>query len=252
MNKVKSLLVLWKNKRTNVYYHIGTLGFDGNKYTFQYTYHSDAHRKVKEALRNGYRLHPTFPKLEKEYISTSLFAAFERRIPSIDRVDYDKILDDLGLPFEADRMDILRETRGMLSGDAYSFEEPLRLYDDHLETNFYINGMRHQGLPKKWPSLLQIGDRLHAIPEDDNEHDPYAVRIVTSGGLQLGYIPGVYAQAVKALLRRGTPLTLTVKDIRSTLAPQWWVYVGLSGELNSNEPSLYNDKELDGLLFRAA
>ncbi|WP_163969660.1 hypothetical protein [Oceanobacillus halotolerans] len=132
MKFVKSLLVLWKSKHTNVYYHIGTLTFNGEVYVFQYTFHTDTYRKVHDALRNGYRLHPAFPKLEKKYESSTLFPAFDRRIPSHDRVDYQGILNSLGLPPEADRMDILRETRGILARDSYSFEEPLRLYKDDL------------------------------------------------------------------------------------------------------------------------
>src|SRR5690625_1287601 len=130
MYPTKSLLVVWKNKATQIYYQVGTLNYDGEKYTFQYTYHRDTHRKLKEAMRNGYKLHPAFPDLNKIYISSALFASFDRRIPSIDRVDYNYVLNHLNLPLDADRMDILRETRGMLSGDAYSFEEPLRLYED--------------------------------------------------------------------------------------------------------------------------
>src|SRR5699024_9502782 len=121
MNTIKSLLVLWKDKNTNLYYHVGTLNYNGEKYTFQYTYNNDSHRKIKDAMRNGYHLHPAFIELKNEYISSSLFYAFYRQIPSSDRVDYISILKDLGLPIEADRMDILRETRGTLSGDAYSF-----------------------------------------------------------------------------------------------------------------------------------
>jgi len=253
MNTIKSLLVLWKDKNTNLYYHVGTLNYNGEKYTFQYTYNNDSHRKIKDAMRNGYRLHPAFPELKKEYISSSLFYAFDRRIPSSDRVDYISILKDLGLPIEADRMDILRETRGTLSGDAYSFEEPLRLSHNHqLETNFYINGMRYQQLTANWPSFVQIGDHLRAIPEEDNEYDTYAVRIETMDGIQLGYIPGVYAQAVKALIQQNIKLTLTVSEVRPTFAPQWWVRVGLFGDLNINDQNSFNEKELLGLILKTA
>lgn len=76
MNTIKSLFLVWQNRETRLYYHIGTLNFDGEQYTFTYTYHSESNRSVLEALRNGYNLHPAFPELEKVYIAKSLFPAF--------------------------------------------------------------------------------------------------------------------------------------------------------------------------------
>lgn len=247
----KSLLVVWKDKKSLLYYHVGTLNYDGEKYVFNYTIQSQSHRKVKEAIRNGYRPHPAFPDLYKEYISPYLFPAFDRRIPSSDRVDYDEILKALNLPENADRMDILRVTRGMLSGDAYSFEEPLRLNQNNIiETNFYISGMRHQGLGENWKSKVNVGDDLIAIPEPENDKDPYAVRIETGNGVKLGYIPGIYAQAVSALLRNNCKLKLTIKNIRPSFAPQWWVHVSLIGELSIRQ--LQYHEELDGLILKVA
>lgn len=253
MHSIKSLLVVWKSKDKNLYFHVGTLSHDGEKYIFEYTHHSDAHRKVHDAIRNGYRPHPAFPDIKKIYIADSLFPSFDRRIPSSDRVDYKNILLNLKLPSDADRMDILRETRGILSGDAYSFEEPLKLYDDYrFETNFYINGMRHQNLPENWVKLLSVGTPLKVVPDYDNEFDPFAVKIETIVGLHLGYIPGVSAQAVKALVERGAKLSFSVKEIKSTLAPQWWVRVNLNGSLEINSSGILNEKDFEGLILKVA
>lgn len=249
----KSLLVVWKDFKTNLYYHVGTLNYDGEKYMFVYTIQSSSHRKVREAIRNGYRPHPAFPDLHKEYVSNKLFLAFDRRIPSKDRMDYDEILESLGLPKDADRMDILRETRGMISGDPYSFEEPLRLYDNQLlESNFYINGMRHQNLGTDWFQKIKSGDLLYAVPEKDNDVDPYAVRIETSSGLRLCYIPGIYAQAVSALIENDIPIKLTVQNIQPNKAPQWWVHVHLKSQLNLQALTKNSKRELEDLILKVA
>ncbi|MBU5343676.1 HIRAN domain-containing protein [Caldifermentibacillus hisashii] len=250
---IKSLLVTWKDTKSNLYYHVGTLNYDGEKYLFVYTIQSNSHRKVKEALQNGYRPHPAFPDLHKEYISNKLFSAFDRRIPSHDRVDYDEVLKSLGLPKDADRMDILRETRGMISGDHYSFEEPLRLFhDNHFETNFYINGMRHQSLGEDWSTMVKPGDTLNAVPEKNNVADPYAVRIETVSGKCLGYIPGIYAQAVSALINNKMQLQLTVINTQPEKAPQWWVRVSLKGHLNLQTLTNNNRQELEELIQKVA
>ena len=57
----------------------------------------------------------------------------------VTNIAYRSILKEFGLPKLADRMDVLRETRGTLAGDTYSFEEPLRLNGNKQSTNFYIN-----------------------------------------------------------------------------------------------------------------
>ena len=251
LNSIKSLLVLWENKIKKQYFHVGTLYFDGMCYTFQYTYQEDSPRNVKAALQNGYRLHPVFSILEKAYKSNSLFATFDRRIPSDDRVNYSEILLDLGLPMDANRMDILRETRGILSGDAYSFEEPLLLHQNrHLETNFYVNGMRHRNSADDWLSQVQIGDGLVAVLEPDNEWNSIAVRLETKNGLHLGYIPAVYVEAVKSLIENGIDVNLKVIDIRPKSAPQWWIHVGLYCELKIGEKYILKNKIFGGLILK--
>src|SRR5690625_1285664 len=143
MNKLffKSLLLVWRDKKSSLYFHVGTLNYNGTKYEFEYTHQSNANRKVHDAMKHGYRPHPAFVDLKKKYESSKLFPAFDRRIPSKDRVDYLKILKDLNLPVDADRMDILSKTRGIISSDPYFFEEPLRMneMDNTLSTNFYVS-----------------------------------------------------------------------------------------------------------------
>ncbi len=87
--------------------------------------HSRGTESWGDALKNGYIIHPAFPKIDKVYQSNILFPAFDRRIPSSDRADYKAILTDLGLDESASKMDILRETRGRSASDTYSFEQPL-------------------------------------------------------------------------------------------------------------------------------
>ena len=250
MDAIKSLLVVWKNKENELYYHIGTLNYDGKSYNFEYTYRSKSTRNVIEAQREGYRLHPAFPELKKTYQSETLFPAFNRRIPDTSRLGYYEILKEFSLPTTADRMDVLRETRGKIAGDPYSFEEPLRLNGDKLSTNFYISGMRHRNhLPENWEDYFSVGDLLFAEIEQDNEYDSYAVKIITDNGTHIGYIPGIYAQAVHSLLNQAVPIELQIRQLRPNFAPQWWMRVELTAtiELESGNHSYVNN--LDGLIF---
>jgi hypothetical protein len=250
MKNVKSLLVIWQNKETSLYYHIGTLTFDGITYFFTYTHHNDSPRTVMEAIRNGYFLHPSFPVIDKTYKSENLFPAFDRRIPSAEREDYNLILNDLGLDLNSDRMDILRVTRGMLSGDTYSFEQPLRLKNNKLQTDFYINGMRYQNLPENWNMNIHKDDCLQLIPEPSNPYDKRAVRIETLSGIHLGYVPGFYAEAIKSLIEYNTRPILTIKEIRPKSSPQWWVHTEFSCDIK-NPGSFFHEVSLSGVIEAA-
>lgn len=248
-----SLLLVWRDKKTSLYFHVGTLTHDGAKYIFEYTYQSKATRTVHEAIQHGYRLHPAFADLTNKYESTDLFPAFDRRVPSDDRVDYYKILKDLELPTNASRMDILRKTRGMIAGDSYFFEEPLRLNrENQLSTHFYISGMRYRDLPSNWKDFVQPGDQIYPVIDKDNEHDPYAIRLYNAEKLWLGYVPGIYSQAIQALIKRGVEIKITVEEIRPHHAPQWWLRVSLEAALDSDDDKPLDTIEFGELVFYAA
>lgn len=148
-------------------------------------------------------------------------------------------------------MDVLRETRGALAGDPYTFEEPLRLNGNHLCSNFYINGMRHMNsVPDNWTDIVRIGDRLIPEMDHDNKVDPFAVSIKTQDSLQLGYVPGIYARAVHALLNRGIEFTLMVTHLHPNFSPQWWVRVELSAVIKDLNRDVEESGHLKSLIFR--
>lgn len=246
MNKHKSLLVIWKNKQTKLYYHIGTLSFDGSIYSFQYTNSSQSNRNVHLAINEGYKLHPAFPFVNKIYESERLFETFNQRIPSQSRVGYSEFLESYGLNKNADRMDILQATRGVLANDSYSFEQPLKLHGEDLRASFFINGMRHI-FPdtKDWVNYVSEGEQL-VVKLDANPIDPYALKVYTKSDKSLGFIPGIYAQALHALVSRGVSIEIKVKKMRPDFASQWWIEVNFHSKIsmddakNLEETNLYN------------
>lgn len=248
----KSLLLIWRDPDTFLYFHVGTLAYDKQNYLFEYTHYTDSERRVRDAIAHGYTLHPAFPKLEKKYVSKELFPAFSRRIPSKNRVDYHKVLDTFGLPTEADKMDVLRATRGALGNDPYSFSEPLRLVDNQkLLTHFYISGMRHVDLNKNWHESLSPGDELILEVDEHNKYDKNAVKILSKSQHHLGYVPGIFAKSLCALLDRNVYMKVVVQEINPTYSPRWWVRVDFKSILNekfTEEPF----EELDGLVVSAA
>lgn len=189
-------------------------------------------KMLGDALEHGYMIHPAFPDTTKIYRSDNLFPAFDRRIPSADREDFKEILADLGLDENADKMDILRATRGRLASDTYSFEQPLRLSENNvLRSTFFIHGMRHQKLPIDWPSWIEERCVLNLVQESDNEYDPYAVAIYTKDDTKLGYIPIFYSNAVYSLIDNGLSPVVRVVNVNEKSHPHWWVKVEFECEI---------------------
>lgn len=248
----KSLLLVWRSKETELYYHVGTLTYDEDFYTFEYTHHSDAKRKVNDAINHGYVLHPAFPHLTKKYKSKTLFPSFARRNPSENRVDYEEILNKLSLTSEADQMDVLRATRGMIGSNPYFFAEPLRLSNDNILSNhFYISGMRYRSLSDSWFLSLNIGDKLLLKHDYNNPVDPNAIKIFTMDGKWLGFVPGIFAKAIRALLERNVEMSVIIDEINPTYNPQQWVHVSFQSILDKGQLTEEIDG-LEGLFFKAA
>lgn len=251
MKTIKSLLLVWKNKKNDTYYHIGTLSFDGVIYTFEYSFKSDSTRNVKAAIESGYSHLPAFPILDKIYKSDHLFESFNRRIPDRSRIGYEDFIQEFNLSDSADRMDILQATRGALANDPYTFEQPLRLNEETLRATFYVNGMRHrESIRNSWMYEVAPGDVLHLELEPKNNADPFAVKILTSNDMHLGYVPGIYNQALHALLKRDVPLTLLVRKVRPSFSPQWWVEVQFEARVTVSDTDLLKKSNLDHLLYR--
>jgi len=232
MNDVKSLWLVWQNSRTRSFYHVGTLYYYENKYEFIYTYNSEGPFKLKDALLNGYMLHPAFQNPEQIYKSDTLFSAFDRRLPSEIRANFENILSELHLTKHSLKMVILEETRGQLANDSYSFEKPLRVEKNgELHTTFFIHGMRHQNLPSNWTKILQTFKTVILKQEKDNVHDSNAVAIYTQTGLKLGYIPAFYAIGVSALIENGATPFVKVKYLDKDSTPNWWVKLSFISEI---------------------
>ncbi|MEW9053729.1 MAG: HIRAN domain-containing protein [Neobacillus sp.] len=224
MSKVHTLLVVWQNKQSRLFYHIGTLSHYNNHYEFSYT--GIGQRKLIDALDNDYMLHPAFPIVDKVYRSSYLFPAFDRRLPSIDRSDFKAILADLGLDENSSKMDLLQQTRGRLASDTYSFEQPLRIEaDGKLHSSFFVHGMRHRDLPTGWSSWIAVNSPVKLSKEPTNPADPHAVGVYTLGGIHLGYVPAFYSKAIFSLLEKEAKPFVRVSYINEKSTPHWWLKV---------------------------
>jgi hypothetical protein len=66
--------------------------------------------------------------------------------------------------------------------------------------NTRIAGFNHHAGSAERLSKMRTGERLLLVPDPGNEHDPNAIKIVTTSGHMLGYVPRVDAPGVLAKL----------------------------------------------------
>lgn len=238
----QSLWLVWQNSVTRLNYHVATLSYVDNQYEFSYTWKSEGGQKVRDALENGYMLHPSFPELKKTYVASKMFAAFDRRLPSDIRTDYGQILEELHLTKQSTKMELLEQTRGKLSNDSYSFEKPLKLINGKLVTAFFINGMRHQkNLPPNWKEILETTNIIKLKLEPENLVDQNAVAVYTGMNIKLGFVPRFYATAITALIKRGLKPNLKVNYINEDATPDWWLKVDFESEIDTISPKELKD-----------
>jgi len=196
MNKNK-LCLLWQNKKSRNWYHVGNLIYENNKYFFKYQV-EQSKRNVFEALDNGYRLHPTFPNVQQTYESEVLFSAFARRLPQKSRKDYRVILKKLGVTKESTDFEIMSITGGTINSDNYEFVKPIEHDGTKFKLDFYLRGWRHYNNDT---THLKADDELFLVMDPENEYDDDAVAIYKNNEKKIGYVPAFYSAFITEMIK---------------------------------------------------
>lgn len=241
MKKPNVLWLIWQNVDTRQRYHVASLTYDNETYTFEYE-HSKEHRGLSEAIKNGYRPHVAFPDLRRTYISRKLFGPFLRRLPNSNRPDFMALLKKYGIKDNYTDMDLLRITGGRLGTDNYEFVEPICFDDENFEINFYIAGWSHYKGDERI-HLLSSGSLLFLEKEPENEHDPFAVKIKMDDGFLLGYVPAFYSEFLTKVLDNKIQYHLQIKKIDQEAIPQFKVNLLIEGELQHPGSIMFQHNE---------
>lgn len=235
------LCLLWQNVISRQWYHIGDLILkDTGVYVFKYD-DTNKHRGLKEALNNGYRLHPSFPEIGKEYESKFLFSAFLRRLPDRNRKDYAPIFTELGITQESSEFDLLTITGGKLNSDSYEFVRPIEFNDDEFSLEFYLRGWRHYNEDSE---ALNIDDVLRLEVESDNVKDPHAVMVVKNNEKKIGYVPAFYAELIKEMLNNGLNYQVVGCEFDGNEPSRYKVKISMKGVMDKTTLKNYEDKVL--------
>lgn len=198
MRHVKTLYLGWYSNRHNSWYTIGRFDCDENEYRFKYL--AGAVRAQQEADFGGVA---QFPDVEREYVSSNLFAFVGNRLLSKRRPEYDEQTRRLGLePTDLHPFDILSRSYGRRATDTYElYPAPLRT-DNGISLHFFSRGVRYldEDLKKLWQNDEPAAP-LQLQREPDNSHDPHAIEIFDHDARKLGYVPRYYTVSLSQLLQ---------------------------------------------------
>jgi hypothetical protein len=201
----KSLYLIWKDPRSRRNYTVGRLS-KGDSYAFEYC------GEYEDAMEAGWECLKAFPEV-KRYVNPSLFAAFASRLPDPRRRDIDSILRKYGLD-DFDGYELLRRSTGRLPIDTYEFIDPILPEDQTVTREFNVVGIRHnagcQGSDCDQLPTIGLGDEVVLRLEPENEHDEFAVMVLTQRGEMLGYVPRYYSEGVSDRLACGMTYACTV------------------------------------------
>ncbi|WP_162921686.1 HIRAN domain-containing protein [Listeria costaricensis] len=226
------LCLLWQNCQTRQWYHVGTLFQQtSGSYIFRYET-SKKHRGLNEALQNGYKVHPSFPDIDKVYTSENLFSAFSRRIPDRRRPDYQLLFKNLGITEKSSTYEVLKVTGGSLNSDAYEFVQPIKMEGQHFELAFYLRGWRHYNDQNE--KILQT-DCLTFQRDTANKHDMYAVQVYKNKEKIIGYVPAFYSQFMSKVLEENGTYKMTDIKFDSKAFSHYKLKISLEGELGQKE-----------------
>ncbi|WP_159721333.1 HIRAN domain-containing protein [Enterococcus sp. CSURQ0835] len=192
----KKLYLLWQDRKTRCWYHVGTL-FQHQDQTFSFAYEHGQEKSLQAAIAAGYAGHPAFPDLTKTYHATKLFSAFNRRLPNRRRKDYHFLFEIFDQEKKQGNFDLLAITGGRLYGDAYEFVEPIYEKENRFEIDCFLRGWRHYNNETATLENAQ----LMLVKEEKNLYDQDAVFVFDqTQNKKIGYIPAFYSTFVRTIL----------------------------------------------------
>jgi hypothetical protein len=205
------LIVAWQNPDTRLIAPVGLLEHgDGYGYRFRYL------RRAKETP--DFLPFLSFPRLDGTYVSENLFPLFSQRVMSIRRRDYGEFVRQLALSeSEASPWEQLARSEGRSTGDTVQvFPVPTVSADGSTTCRFLVHGIRHLNdgvLPQ-----LQLGERLALRDQIENAKYPDAILVCTQDGRDLGWVPDLLLEHLRALRRTGD-VRLSVERVNGPEVP---------------------------------
>ena len=238
----KTLFLAWQDKeRSRRWFPVGRLDADVEHSRYRFRYTGGAEEAKEEA---GFPPLWDFPHLKEDYRSSELFPLFRNRVIAPGRPDRTDYLCNLGLPANADPVEILSVNGGRRITDAYEvFPKLLKHEDGSFKCRFFLHGWRHVNLSAQERIGRLIEDeKLYVTLELTNPATGLAVQIQTADYHMVGWAPRyLVADLVKAMAE-SPKYSAHVVQVNPQPAPsKQRVLIEMHGRWNEHEPMTGED-----------
>ena len=190
----RRLLVTVQDLETKAYRPVGFLRYDGDQYTFAYL------RRERE--REGFRPLPGLARAADGPLrSATLFPLFAERVISSRRPDRELSMDALGLPLDAEPMEVLARSHGQRVGDLIELlPAPEAAAGQVVDFTFLAHGVRY--LTKAEQDricALRAGDQLLLRRDVENPVNRRAYLVTDLEDARLGWLPDPLINVVDSM-----------------------------------------------------
>lgn len=191
---MKSVFVIWKDSEDGMWHPVAKLSRLATGYRFNYT---------RGANNNNFIPFPRMESLSGVYHSASLFSFFTNRLIPVNRPEFKKMLEWSAIDLESyDELDLLGVSGGARKTDEFRIiSEPEVTSDNEYKIRFFISGVRYleeRNIARF--NLLEAGEELKLVFENDNQYDSKAVLVSTIDDISIGYCPKYFNCDIRSLL----------------------------------------------------
>ena len=234
----KTLFLAWQDKGVSrQWFPIGRMDADIQDEEYRFRYIHGAKRAAKEV---GFPLLISFPQLEGDYKSSSLFSLFSNRVMRPSRPDFKKYMKSLALTEDSDPIDMMAVSGGSKVTDSYEvFPKIVKQDDGGFACRFFLHGGKHVSLSaQERLGSLEADEELYLALEITNPLGELAVQLQTTDYQMIGWSPRYLAHDL-ALALAQPPGSCRAKVVQVNPLPvpsEQRVLIELTGNLGDHEP----------------
>ncbi|MGD8910188.1 MAG: HIRAN domain-containing protein [Chromatiales bacterium] len=203
---MKALYIAWQDPENRLWHTVGRLSHNADGYSFTYT--------------QGANTSPRFDYLGRMqnkrqiYHSVTLFPLFANRLLDSSRPEYPSYLEWMGLDETVDDLELLARSGGQRGTDKLCVYPEVEANDrGEMELYFFSHGLRYLNSSEQSTiGRLRPGDSLLLTPEKDNVKDRYALLLVTTELVRVGYCPRYLNQSLHQIQNK-MPINLCVEKV---------------------------------------
>ena len=232
----RTLFLAWQDKERRQWFPVGRLDAHVEPPLYRFRYTGGAKRAQEEV---SFPLLIEFPDMQEDYRASELFPLFRNRVIAPQRPDRTDYMNNLGLPENADPVEVLSINGGYRVTDVYEvFPKLVKHTDGSFNCRFFLHGWRHvNASAQERIDRLRQKEKLYVTLELTNPVTGVAVQIQTKDYLMIGWAPRYLTGDLVAAMAEVPRYSAHVVRVNPQPAPsRQRVLIEMSGRWSEHEP----------------